>query len=215
MSGDNKSNSLKDGEGFWLLLDGFPAQTWAHPIGVHPKVIGRESSCDIVLVHEKVSRQHAEVWTEEATVHLRDLGSRNGTAVDGVRITQRSLAAGQRFQVGDLTLRVLHRDGNNMASVGDISASTVTTEGAGHAEETVAFFLQQKRAEIERFSKAQYRVLRMLLSGASEAEAAAELHLSPSTVHSHVAAIYKIMQVNSRGGLMAKFIDPRISERAE
>jgi ABC-type multidrug transport system ATPase subunit/pSer/pThr/pTyr-binding forkhead associated (FHA) protein len=49
----------------------------------HPVVIGREATCDLVIDNKLVSRRHAEVSSSEEGWVLRDLGSRNGTFVNG------------------------------------------------------------------------------------------------------------------------------------
>jgi Nif-specific regulatory protein len=52
-----------------------------------PLIIGRASSNEIPIADERSSRRHAEVYFESGW-KVRDLGSRNGTLVDGVRITE-------------------------------------------------------------------------------------------------------------------------------
>lgn len=52
-----------------------------------PLIIGRASSNEIPVADERSSRRHAEVYFESGW-KVRDLGSRNGTLVDGVRITE-------------------------------------------------------------------------------------------------------------------------------
>ncbi len=55
-----------------------------------PLVIGRSSANAIVVPDDRSSRQHAEVYFEEGVWKVRDLGSRNGTQVDGQSIARRS-----------------------------------------------------------------------------------------------------------------------------
>ena len=52
-----------------------------------PLIIGRASSNEIPIADERSSRRHAEVYFEEGW-KVRDLGSRNGTIVDGTRISE-------------------------------------------------------------------------------------------------------------------------------
>ncbi len=50
-------------------------------------VLGRSSECDLVVPDQSVSRQHARLFRNESGWWVQDLGSRNGTVVDTVRIT--------------------------------------------------------------------------------------------------------------------------------
>ena len=49
-------------------------------------IVGRDPSCDIVLDDPSVSRRHARVFLAEGRVYLEDLGSQNGTMVNGAAI---------------------------------------------------------------------------------------------------------------------------------
>lgn len=63
-------------------------------------VIGRSPDCDVVLASESVSRQHAELVAHGSGWSVRDLGSRNGTGVNGTRVHgERALAAGDVVQI--------------------------------------------------------------------------------------------------------------------
>jgi len=44
---------------------------------------GRNTQCDIVLPERQVSRQHAEIYVDQGRYYLRDLGSKNGTYLNG------------------------------------------------------------------------------------------------------------------------------------
>lgn len=49
-------------------------------------VIGRENDCDLLMTEISVSRHHAELHFDGVDWWLRDLGSKNGTRVNGMRI---------------------------------------------------------------------------------------------------------------------------------
>ena len=68
-------------------------------------ILGRSPSCDIPLEDSKVSRRHARIAIEEGTARVSDLGSRNGTIVNGEKIEAEAvLLPGDRVQVGDTTV---------------------------------------------------------------------------------------------------------------
>ena len=57
--------------------------------------IGRSSRCDVQLVDGTVSKTHAEIVQEEGRLQLRDLGSRNGTRLNGAPVTTPVIAQGR------------------------------------------------------------------------------------------------------------------------
>jgi len=75
-------------------------------------VIGRGQHADLRIAEEGVSRRHASVRREGGAVLVDDLGSVNGTYVNGERIGQgRALEEGDKIQVGPMTvLRFAHHD---------------------------------------------------------------------------------------------------------
>jgi pSer/pThr/pTyr-binding forkhead associated (FHA) protein len=70
-------------------------------------LIGRAEQCDIRPLSEEVSRRHCQVTVGPAEVWVEDLGSRNGTYVNNVRIAERTkVSDGDLIKVGSLELRV-------------------------------------------------------------------------------------------------------------
>ncbi len=66
--------------------------------------IGRRDDADIPLRDDGISRRHASVRADEQGARLVDLGSANGTFVDGVRVTEARLADGARIALGGATV---------------------------------------------------------------------------------------------------------------
>ena len=65
--------------------------------------IGRAADAGLVLAHASVSRSHAELEAQaDGTWRLVDLGSKNGTFVDGARISNTSIARGGWLRFGDV-----------------------------------------------------------------------------------------------------------------
>jgi len=70
-------------------------------------LIGRESDCHLRLVSSIVSRHHCAVRHDDYTVRILDLGSMNGTFVNGREVNgEVVLSHGDLLHVGDLALRV-------------------------------------------------------------------------------------------------------------
>jgi hypothetical protein len=63
-------------------------------------VIGRGAEADVVVDDAGVSRRHAEIHTGTGRIRVVDLGSTNGTFVDGERVGTGDLADGSRITVG-------------------------------------------------------------------------------------------------------------------
>jgi hypothetical protein len=72
-------------------------------------ILGRGTDCDLRLVDPGVSRHHAELRVEDGEVVLVDLGSTNGTFVNGQPIRRITLADGTQVTLGRTTL-VFRRD---------------------------------------------------------------------------------------------------------
>ena len=63
--------------------------------------IGREPGCDLVIDHPSVSRSHAELYRKNERWWLRDLGSKNGSFVDGIAVTDHPLPSHCWLRLGD------------------------------------------------------------------------------------------------------------------
>jgi DNA-binding NtrC family response regulator len=69
-------------------------------IGPEPAVIGRDPACALVVDQTGVSSMHAELVATPRGVRLRDLGSKNGTWVGDLRISEAFLTASTSFWIG-------------------------------------------------------------------------------------------------------------------
>jgi pSer/pThr/pTyr-binding forkhead associated (FHA) protein len=85
-----------------IPLDGTP------PIDIvkDMTVVGRKEECDICLRHKSISKMHCVIVKSDGLLLLRDLGSTNGTRVNGQRVRRAALlpndqlaVAAYRFQV--------------------------------------------------------------------------------------------------------------------
>ena len=69
-------------------------------------VIGRGRNADLVLNEATISRAHALFGYETTKVFVQDLGSTNGTLVNGVREHRKVLTQGDELRMGKLLLRI-------------------------------------------------------------------------------------------------------------
>lgn len=67
--------------------------------------IGRQAGCDIVLDDHKASRRHAVLHVAGSVVEVEDLGSSNGTLLNGKPVTRRMLRDGDEVRIGATVLR--------------------------------------------------------------------------------------------------------------
>jgi hypothetical protein len=72
-------------------------------------ILGRGTDCDLRLVDPGVSRHHAEIRVEDGEVVLVDLGSTNGTFVNGQPVRRVTLTDGTKVTLGRTTL-IFRRD---------------------------------------------------------------------------------------------------------
>ena len=71
-------------------------------------VLGRVRGCDLVIRDEGASRHHAELRAEPAGgLRVRDLGSANGTFVDGRRVEEAMLSGGEELRIGGVEIAVM------------------------------------------------------------------------------------------------------------
>jgi len=151
------------------FVDGFGA---AHAVA--PKTaIGRNHEGQLVVLAASVSRGHAEVRRTDAGWNIRDLGSRNGTFVDGQRCQGRvTMPARVVIKIGDVALWFL-------AEVVDepSEAPTMETHSAGGG--LVRFLIQRTEAELCLVGNNDNVAGGALLSRATGTESWAERALPP------------------------------------
>jgi len=79
--------------------------------------VGRRESCDIVLRFANVSGKHCELAVDDGYWFVKDLGSRNGTKVNGLRITKR-----KRLDPGDSITIAKHKYEVKYSPIDDLNA---------------------------------------------------------------------------------------------
>jgi adenylate cyclase len=106
-----------------------------HEFSTGELILGRAPDCEVVLKDFGISRQHAKLIADPNGVRIMDLGSKNGTKINGALVTQAPLRDGDKFTLGSLDVvfgrtaeaRVAFDDepieevGTIVRSVGDLS----------------------------------------------------------------------------------------------
>lgn len=94
---------------------------------------GRLPDCDVRLESAGVSREHAELTLERDGWHARDLGSRNGTLLNGQRIDDTVVVEGDTLVLaGDVAIELLRLGGPGAREVtGETAAAATPAAGAG------------------------------------------------------------------------------------
>lgn len=78
------------------------------PITVHKDlvIIGRKEDCDVRLEHKSVSKMHCVLVKTDGLLLLRDLGSTNGTRVNGTRVRRAALLPNDQISIAHYKFRV-------------------------------------------------------------------------------------------------------------
>jgi pSer/pThr/pTyr-binding forkhead associated (FHA) protein len=182
---------------FWLTIPGLDADRWSFRIPRGRLSVGRAPENGLQLAHLTVSRVHAEIVASAAQVVVHDLGSRHGTFVDGRRIRTATVQPGQVLGLGSVTLEL--RDGSELGLVADTTCIPRDRDRV----------LQLPPLPVNSLTKAQHRVLDVVLTGKSEKQIAQRLSLSLHTIHAHIKRIYIAFDVHSRAELLARCMTRR------
>ena len=95
----NLSNSwIIHSKASWLEQNIFPIESKV--------IIGRDASCDITLPLEHLSRKHLELELRSGHLFVKDLDSSNGTFLNGIRVKESEVKAGDKIKLDVLTFEV-------------------------------------------------------------------------------------------------------------
>jgi DNA-binding CsgD family transcriptional regulator len=152
-------------------------------------LIGRSCPGHIDLDDDGVSRRHAKiVVAPDGMATLFDLESTNGTFVNGARVTRIALREGDRIQAGPTAA---FRFGYRAAAEPRAAQPQEPPEPDGGLRAPSATGLTVRELEIAR----------LVAEGLSNDEIGARLFLSSRTVGTHLANIYKRLEIHSRAAL--------------
>jgi len=92
-------------------------------------IVGRSSELDMVLVEDMVSRKHAKITASEDQIIIQDLGSTNGTFVNGEKVKKARLKEGDRILIGTSIIKLVSVD--NSAQLVSEEAARQRLEATG------------------------------------------------------------------------------------
>jgi transcriptional regulator with AAA-type ATPase domain len=154
------------GSGTRLMLTlGSGAEARRIAVGERLVQIGRAADSDLVLHDLAVSERHARLEPADGSVLVRDLGSRNGTFVDGVAVQTASLRHGSRLRIGRTDLSVIAP-----------SASKSAPESDGPQLVAESSSMLQVLADVQRMAALKWPVLVNGESGTGKEGIALSLH---------------------------------------
>jgi DNA-binding NtrC family response regulator len=142
-----------------------PREIAVPPVGV---VVGADPAADVPLSDPAVSRRHCTIVPTEGGFEIADLGSKNGTFLDGVRLTSATVPAGAVLRAGTTLLQLLP---DEVAL--DIPPSESATFGALYGDSPA---MRQVFAILERASGSNASILFIGESGTGKELAARAVH---------------------------------------
>ncbi len=122
-----------------LIVVKSDGSTAAVPLTKTRVVVGRDVSCQIRVPKAEVSREHCEFLVAGDRVAVRDLGSSNGSFVNGERVSEANLSAGDIVTIGPCSF-VISVDGTpSEAEAPMLVARLAQKVRAGRADESDSF----------------------------------------------------------------------------
>jgi pSer/pThr/pTyr-binding forkhead associated (FHA) protein len=80
--------------------------TRTFPLPDDVTVIGRRQECDLCIPLTVISRRHCELSRDQDVLRVRDLGSKNGTYVNGQKVPEASLKPGDTLRIGPVSFGI-------------------------------------------------------------------------------------------------------------
>lgn len=161
-----------------LYADEYAVHPPAWPLILPRTVVGRDEGSHVRLNIRAVSRVHAELRQERAGIVLRDLGSRNGTLLDGRLIGEAPLESASEVRVGDAILKFVSRDALEYVPYridGTLVGGARRKSRSGSAL-VGGLHMDRIAAEIERIAPTELNVMLLGESGTGKEVVARELH---------------------------------------
>jgi DNA-binding NtrC family response regulator len=160
-----------------LYADAYASLPAAWPLTERALTIGREAA-DIVIDVPAVSRRHAEVCWRDGGFFVKDLGSRNGTLLDGRPVQEAPLEPGGEIRIGDAILKFVDKHADQYASyrIDGRMIGGATRRHSGESALVGGYQMDRIAADIERIAATELSVMLLGESGTGKEVMASELH---------------------------------------
>ncbi|HBN79175.1 MAG TPA: GGDEF domain-containing protein [Planctomycetaceae bacterium] len=109
-SKNNTSVPKSNGPGKLLQIHPVQINTGLIDIPESGLKIGRGNTAELILHDDSISREHASISFQNGTCYLQDLGSTNGTFLNGVDVEKAEIRPGDRISVGSYIFKLLSND---------------------------------------------------------------------------------------------------------
>jgi hypothetical protein len=153
-------------------------------------LIGRSSDLDMVLVEDMVSRKHARITIKRSSLSIQDLGSTNGTFVNGEKVRKAGLSEGDRLLIGTSIMKLVG------AAPGDPVVEVATPKGGFSDEKTDAG--QAMAGRIEDVGLAE--LLQLFSQGKKDGDLVVRAEGDEATIHLRGGAITRVAMDSIPGG---------------
>jgi hypothetical protein len=114
-TGSFRPSSLEDAllQKYPLVLIGVEGETEGRELRLSrvSSLVGRNPACDFTLDHPSISRQHCLLQLTDRGLHVKDLGTTNGTKVNGITLTEGYVSVGDTVSMGKLGFLVERAEG--------------------------------------------------------------------------------------------------------
>lgn len=124
----------------------------SHPLGDGWVTIGRADENTFQIMEVSVSSRHCEVKFKNDELLVRDLMSTNGTFIDGKKISEGVLRAGQKLRLGEVELR-LELSAAGQPPAPKAAVETKTSEGSAPVKKFHVLFVDDSLAFLETFGE--------------------------------------------------------------
>ena len=128
-------------------------------------IVGRSPQCNVFIDNPAVSHQHAKVYPEGHDYYIEDLGSLNGTYLNGTRVTHSVLASGDTIAIGKHTLHFTKVQGEQVVTEATEASKSASGTWIDKLEGTMVLESKQRQNMLAKKAEADAK---------AEAEASAK-----------------------------------------